>query len=92
MRNMIQRSLQSHLDGIEGLLLRDEPMHKHTSWRVGGNAELFYVPTDKASLVQLMCQCRVTFRYFGLAWEVIYWYVMPVSPAWWCVHLKAWMI
>jgi UDP-N-acetylmuramate dehydrogenase len=56
MRTMIHRSLQSHLEGVEGLLLRDEPMHKHTSWRVGGKAELFYVPTDKASLVQLMCQ------------------------------------
>lgn len=68
MRTIIQRSLQSHLEGIEGLLLRDEPMHKHTSWRVGGNAELFYVPTDKASLVQLMCQLpgNVPVFWFGL--------------------------
>ena len=56
MHAIVQRSLQSHLEGIEGVLLHDEPMHKHTSWRVGGKAEMFYVPTDKASLVQLMCQ------------------------------------
>ena len=56
MHTIMQRSLQSHLEGIEGVILRDEPMHKHTSWRVGGTADMFYVPTDKASLVQLMCQ------------------------------------
>ncbi len=56
MHSVIQRSLQSHLDGVEGVLLHDEPMAKHTSWRVGGKAEMFYIPIDKASLVQLMCQ------------------------------------
>jgi len=68
MHAMMQRSLQSHLEGIEGLLLRDEPMDKHTSWRVGGKAEMFYVPTDKASLVQLMCQLpgNVPVFWFGL--------------------------
>jgi len=64
----MQRSLSSHLEGIEGVLLRDEPMDKHTSWRVGGKAEMFYVPVDKASLVQLMCQLpgNVPVFWFGL--------------------------
>jgi len=68
MHNIMQRSLNSHLEGIEGVLLRDEPMDKHTSWRVGGKAEMFYVPTDKASLVQLMCQLpgNVPVFWFGL--------------------------
>ena len=68
MHTIMQRSLQSHLEGIEGVLLRDEPMNRHTSWRVGGNAEMFYVPTDKASLVQLMCQLpgNVPVFWFGL--------------------------
>ncbi len=29
-----------------GLLLTDEPMARHTSWRVGGSADYFYQPTD----------------------------------------------
>ncbi|MEE9446870.1 MAG: UDP-N-acetylmuramate dehydrogenase [Arenicellales bacterium] len=56
MHGIIHRSLESHLDGIEGHILRDEPMDKHTSWRVGGAADLFFIPQDKVSLVQLMCQ------------------------------------
>jgi len=32
--------------GLRGELLRDEPMSKHTSWRVGGPADYFYKPAD----------------------------------------------
>ena len=68
MHTVMNRSLQSHLEGVEGVLLHDEPMDRHTSWRVGGKAEMFYVPTDKASLVQLMCQLpgNVPVFWFGL--------------------------
>ena len=33
-----------------GQLLVDEPMSKHTSWRVGGTADNFYVPADLSDL------------------------------------------
>ena len=33
-----------------GQLLVDEPMSKHTSWRVGGTADIFYVPADLSDL------------------------------------------
>ncbi len=33
-----------------GKLLLDEPMSKHTSWRLGGPAERYYVPADLADL------------------------------------------
>jgi len=33
-----------------GQLLVDEPMSKHTSWRVGGAADIFYVPADLPDL------------------------------------------
>lgn len=33
-----------------GELRRDEPMSRHTSWRVGGPADLFYVPADLEDL------------------------------------------
>ncbi len=31
---------------VRGELRRDEPMSRHTSWRAGGPAELFFVPAD----------------------------------------------
>ncbi len=33
-----------------GKLLIDEPMSKHTSWRVGGTADRYYVPADLSDL------------------------------------------
>ncbi len=35
---------------IRGMLLRDEPMRRHTSWRVGGPAEIYFKPADLADL------------------------------------------
>lgn len=73
MHSVIHRPLQSHLDGVEGLILHQEPMAKHTSWRVGGKAEMFYVPVDKASLVQLMCQLpgNVPVLWMGLGSNIL---------------------
>ena len=42
--------------GLKGQLLVDEPMSKHTSWRVGGKADYFYTPADKADLLNLLQQ------------------------------------
>ena len=44
------------MEGLRGTLLMDEPMSKHTSWRVGGRAQYFYTPADKSDLVQLLQQ------------------------------------
>ena len=44
----------SFLAGLRGQLLVDEPMSRHTSWRVGGKADYFYTPADKADLVELL--------------------------------------
>lgn len=33
-------------DHLRGTLLVNEPMSKHTSWRVGGPADTFYLPAD----------------------------------------------
>jgi len=33
-----------------GEVRRDEPMSRHTSWRVGGTADLFFVPSSEADL------------------------------------------
>jgi UDP-N-acetylmuramate dehydrogenase len=37
-----------------GELRRDEPMSRHTSWHVGGPAELFYVPADADDLARFL--------------------------------------
>jgi UDP-N-acetylmuramate dehydrogenase len=34
--------------------LRDEPMRKHTSWRVGGPADLFFKPTSVRALQRIL--------------------------------------
>ena len=33
-----------------GELRRDEPMSRHTSWRAGGNADLFFIPASVEDL------------------------------------------
>jgi UDP-N-acetylmuramate dehydrogenase len=35
-------------------VLRNEPLRKHTSWRVGGAADLFYTPTSIADLQRIL--------------------------------------
>jgi UDP-N-acetylmuramate dehydrogenase len=35
-------------------VLRNEPLRKHTSWRVGGPADLFYTPTSIAELKRIL--------------------------------------
>ncbi len=49
-------TMPSFMAGLRGRLLLDEPMSRHTSWRVGGAADYFYTPADKDDLVQLLIQ------------------------------------
>jgi UDP-N-acetylmuramate dehydrogenase len=37
-------------------VLRNEPMRKHTSWRVGGPADLFYAPTTVDELRRILAE------------------------------------
>jgi UDP-N-acetylmuramate dehydrogenase len=37
-------------------VLRNEPLRKHTSWRVGGPADLFYTPTSTAELKRILTE------------------------------------
>jgi UDP-N-acetylmuramate dehydrogenase len=39
---------------LRGVLKYSEPMSKHTSWRVGGPAERFYIPADIADLSRFL--------------------------------------
>jgi UDP-N-acetylmuramate dehydrogenase len=45
-------AVANELDKIP--VLRDEPLHRHTSWRVGGPADLFYTPTTLVELTAIL--------------------------------------
>ena len=51
-----QSTAPDFMSGLRGQLLVDEPMSRHTSWRVGGSADYFYTPADKDDLVKLLVQ------------------------------------
>ncbi len=51
-----QKSIDSFLYGIDGTLMHNEPMAKHSPWNVGGTAQCYFPPSNKTSVVQLMCQ------------------------------------
>ncbi len=46
----------SDLGRLRGTLREQEPMARHTSWRVGGAAERFYVPADLEDLMRFLGQ------------------------------------
>jgi len=56
---------RNSIPGLRGVLLRDEPLARHTSWRVGGPARSFYQPADRADLVAFLQQLP--------AGEPVYW-------------------
>ena len=37
---------------FESRLRRDEPMSRHTSWHVGGPADVFFTPKDRTDLLE----------------------------------------
>ena len=39
---------------FQSQVLRDEPMSRHTSWHVGGPADVFFMPRDRAQLVEFL--------------------------------------
>lgn len=41
---------------LRGIMKQDEPMSRHTSWRVGGVARCFYQPADLADLQHILQQ------------------------------------
>ncbi len=51
---------------IEGRLVSDEPMSRHTSWRVGGPAELFFEPASIDDLARFLGELDVSVPVFWL--------------------------
>ena len=52
--------------GLRGRLRQNEPMSKHTSWRVGGLAQWFYEPADSTDLAHFMRQLPAKMPVFWL--------------------------
>ena len=44
------KKLESHLSGVRGRLLADEPMAKYTWFQVGGPADILFQPADEDDL------------------------------------------
>ena len=43
-----------------GELRFDEPMSRHTSWRTGGTADLYFTPADRNDLISFLSQAANT--------------------------------
>jgi UDP-N-acetylmuramate dehydrogenase len=52
---------------LPGRVLADEPMARHTSWRIGGPADLFVRPLDCGELIWVLDRLRE----HGVPWQVI---------------------
>jgi len=44
------------MTGLRGKLLHDEPMARHTTWRIGGPADRYYQPADIDDLAEYLSQ------------------------------------
>src|SRR5512134_277221 len=42
------------LSDFESRIKRNEPMSRHTSWHVGGPADIFFSPRDRADLLEFL--------------------------------------
>ncbi len=63
-KSFIEEYTQSNL----GLLLENEPLAKHTTFRVGGPARVFVTPNSKESLIQtldLIRKYKLTYKVIG---------------------------
>ncbi len=52
---------------MRGLVLANEPMCQHTTWRIGGPADLFLQPHDSAELMRML----TLLRQHGVPWQII---------------------
>ena len=55
---MFKSFIEEYTKNNLGLLLENEPLAKHTTFRVGGPARIFVTPNSKESLVQTLTLIR----------------------------------
>jgi UDP-N-acetylmuramate dehydrogenase len=59
-------NVAAQISALRGNLLLDEPMLKHTSWRIGGPADRYYQPADIDDLAEFLSQLPETEPVFWL--------------------------
>lgn len=47
-------SVRDNANSVRGRVLHDEPMARHTSWRVGGPADRYFEPADRQDLIEFV--------------------------------------
>jgi UDP-N-acetylmuramate dehydrogenase len=53
-RAIVEDEAPEALPGLRGTLRYDEPLSRHTTWRVGGPARRFYIPADADDLARFL--------------------------------------
>jgi len=56
--NHNSKLLQKIKENLRGTVLVDEPLAKHTSFKIGGPADFYIMPSDEADLLNLLNLCR----------------------------------
>jgi len=64
---LIESIVQEMRAALRGEVLTSEPMSRHTTWRIGGPADLFVQPQDRADLLVALRMLRQA----KLPWQVI---------------------
>ena len=67
---------------VQGEIRYDEPMSRHTSWRAGGPAEIFFIPASVEDLASFSPSLMPKHRFSGMALAATCWCVMAGSPVW----------
>ncbi len=68
---------------FEARVKRDEPMSRHTSWHVGGPADLYFSPRDRTDLLAFLGSvARGHAAVLARASAAICWCAMAASAAW----------
>ncbi|MBQ1966522.1 MAG: UDP-N-acetylenolpyruvoylglucosamine reductase, partial [Clostridia bacterium] len=52
------KNIENALKKLNIEFLTEEPMKNHTSFRTGGNAELFAIPSDDSEIKAILSICR----------------------------------
>jgi UDP-N-acetylmuramate dehydrogenase len=53
---LVDMDNRGHTSGIRGIVKTDEPMSRHTSWRAGGMAKIYFEPVDEADLINYLAR------------------------------------
>ena len=64
---MTESTVQEMRAALRGEVLTSEPMSRHTTWRIGGPADLFVQPQDRDDLLVALRMLRQA----KLPWQVI---------------------